>query len=203
MLWRLDLNACTEIARQSNNDKRISKEAVHLNCPAFSPDETRVAFVFASFTEKRRQHLHVAQWTQGKIVHCPLVNASHFCWVSDDEISVFGQDERGISGYWSWGLVCNELRPMGIAWPTFDGHQSPHPYDPDLWLTDSYPNRLGYQSLYVIKGKRRRRIADFYAPLGMAFDKCDLHPRWSPQGDMVIVDTAYSGFRRTLILGLN
>lgn len=203
VLWRLDLNDCAKLARRATGDDSIQKEAVHLNCPAFSPDEQKVAFVVASFAGKRRQQLYVSQWNNGKQFLCPLRSASHFCWTSDDEISVFGQDERGISGYWYWELGADKLRPMGMAWPGFDGHQSRHPLRSDIWLTDSYPDRLGYQSLYVIAGNKRRRIADFYGPLGMAFDKCDLHPRWSPQGDMAVVDTAYSGFRRTLVLRMS
>lgn len=203
VLWRLDKNDCAELARRALDDDSIQTKEVHLNCPAFSPDENKVAFVVASFAGKRMQQLFVSTWSIDKVIRCPLLLASHFCWTGNNEISVFGKNEHGVSGYWYWDLSTDELRPMGGAWPNFDGHQSRHPMSPETWLTDSYPNRLGYQSLYIISEGKRQRVADFYAPLGMAFDKCDLHPRWASQGDFAIIDTAYSGFRRTLVLKIS
>lgn len=94
---------------------------------------------------------------------------------------------------------------------TMDGHPGVRPgraggaggaERADQWITDSYPDRYGEQRLLLIEGGCRV-LGGFYAPLRYHGERrCDLHPRWSPAGDRLIIDTTLSGVRSVGIITL-
>jgi hypothetical protein len=199
---RVDKKEMTQRAREFAGEGALSESDVHLNHPLFNPSDDGVAFVICSFGAKRRQRLFVVSLRDRQWRACPLITASHFCWISDQEISVFGVAEDGRTGYWRWSIRDGSVEAKAPIWPSVDGHQTWDRKRPGVWVTDTYPNRLRYQSLFRIdtSGAERQMLGQFYAPFGMAYDKCDLHPRLTQSGEKVIIDSAYSGLRRILLL---
>lgn len=82
---------------------------------------------------------------------------------------------------------------------SIDGHPS-FIHGKDVMLTDSYPDRNGYQRLllYDIHKDRVTMLGEFYAALRNTPASCDLHPKLSGEG-FVTVDTAYDGRHHMIV----
>jgi Tol biopolymer transport system component len=86
-----------------------------------------------------------------------------------------------------------------------DGHPS---YSPDRrWIvTDTYPDKARQRHLLLFNTETEELIelGRFFAP--WAFDgpeRCDLHPRWSPDGRHISIDSAHEGVRKSYILDVD
>jgi len=174
---------------------------IYLNHPLYEPNGNRFAFIAAIEDQHRRTFLLVADAPSGEIISAmPKHGASHFWWDNRGNLSLF-VCERGLLGnFWTWNPENGDIQKMGLAWPSADGHQTQG--SDGNWVVDSYPDRLGFQCLRMVNssGDRSIELARFRAPLGMAFNKCDLHPRRSASGQRIAVDTAYDGRRRIAII---
>lgn len=179
----------------------------YLNHPLFSPSGNEVAFVLVvDGTTARRQSLMVADVATGSILGVMPVRrqASHFWWVRPGVLSAFVSAETGQyrGQYMNWDVAASTVQEMGPAWPRVDGHQTNHPTD-DWWITDTYPDRYGFQHLYAQKEDEKSArvyLGRFRSRLGMGANKCDLHPRRSAEGSLVAVDTAYEPCRRIAVI---
>jgi hypothetical protein len=70
-------------------------------------------------------------------------------------------------------------------------------------LNDTYPDKdqLQHPYLYHVAGNTRRPLAHLYTgPEYYGEWRCDLHPRYSPNGRMVTVDSNHGGNGRQLYL---
>lgn len=70
-------------------------------------------------------------------------------------------------------------------------------------LNDTYPHEGRQQELYLYDTARAKRheLGRFYAPPEYTGEwRCDLHPRFSPDGSKVVVDSAHGGNGRQLYL---
>ena len=79
-----------------------------------------------------------------------------------------------------------------------DGHPMINPKKKNLVLTDTYPNKFGFQKLIVFdllkkKNNLANRFKIFYAFL--FGERCDLHPKWSDDGKKIVVDYAIKNQR--------
>jgi hypothetical protein len=83
-----------------------------------------------------------------------------------------------------------------------DGHCSFSP-DRQWLLTDTYPDRRRQVSLllYHWQSGMVLDVAQFSSPPEFEDEvRCDLHPRWSPGGTRICVDSAHSGTRQIYVL---
>jgi hypothetical protein len=85
-----------------------------------------------------------------------------------------------------------------------DGHPSIGAADAAMMVTDTYPNRLGEQTLLVfdMTTNTAQNLARFYSPRGRGETRCDLHPRWDFTGRRIAVDSAHNGERRLCVVHL-
>lgn len=199
LLYAMGLERCIQLLAEQTGEV-ADRNDVHVNSPAFSPSGDRIALVMVVHGAKRVTRFFVLDLMTQQFQSCPLSLASHFTWISETRLSVFGVSQDGVKGYWEWDLGNNTIRLMPGEWLRVDGHQTMHPDQRDLWCVDTYPDSFGYHQLYLIKNERRIDLGLFYGPLGMAFDKCDLHPRWLPGGCSLVIDTACDKQRKILVL---
>lgn len=87
---------------------------------------------------------------------------------------------------------------------TIDGHPS-FTLDGRYMITDSYPDKNGYQRLIVFDTRTRRGIiiAKFFAFYKGNPASCDLHPKLCKNGKYVVIDTAYDEKHHMLLLELD
>ena len=82
-------------------------------------------------------------------------------------------------------------------WPSLimDGHPT-YSYDGKYVVTDTYPDRRRIQSIYVMDGKKVKKVAKVFSPFKYGGDvRCDLHPRWSKDGKQICFDGSFDGKR--------
>ena len=74
-------------------------------------------------------------------------------------------------------------------------------------MSDCYPDKFRMQSLFLsqeFSPSSRSAVASFYQPYRYRNrNRCDLHPRWSPDGREIAVDSCHDGKRGLYTLGVD
>lgn len=132
---------------------------------------------------------------------------SHYHWRNDDQLVVYGRTAEAGDGYYLIDLPTGHRTALapGRLDAYGDGHCS---FDRTgrLMVTDSYPDKGRLQHLWIYHPGQDGlwEIGRFFAPL--AFDgpeRCDLHPRFSPDGRWLAIDSAHTGLRRHYFIELS
>ncbi len=86
---------------------------------------------------------------------------------------------------------------------SIDGHPSFTP-DGRYMITDTYADDKKYRRLLVLdmQSEQLTELGKFYSPFWGTPASCDLHPKLSRDGGYVVIDTAYSGGHRMMVLKL-
>lgn len=87
---------------------------------------------------------------------------------------------------------------------SIDGHPS-FAKDGKYMITDSYPDKNGYQRLvvYNTNNKQVALIGEIYAGLYRRPGSCDLHPKLCVNNDFLAVDSAFNGQHHMILFKLN
>jgi len=129
---------------------------------------------------------------------------SHYCWRDDNTLLVWGRKAGFGDHYYLIAVDTGDAQPLGnrLLDVYGDGHPS---FSPDRqWLVmDTYPDKTRKQHLllYKVVSGELLEIGRFFAP--WKFDgprRCDLHPRWSPDGTLISIDSAHEGQRLSYII---
>lgn len=88
---------------------------------------------------------------------------------------------------------------------TLDGHQMFSP-NREWLITDTYADGHGYRKLLLlnISSEVSVELASLHSPpeFGVGEIRCDLHPRWSPNGSEVCFDSTHEGSRQVYVASL-
>jgi Tol biopolymer transport system component len=132
---------------------------------------------------------------------------SHYNWRDEKHLLVWARTEEAGDHYYLLNVLTGqwEIVGQGVLDVYGDGHPS---FSPDRrWvITDTYPDRARQQHLllYKIDTNEMIELGRFLAPLKFTgASRCDLHPRWSPDGKMISIDSAHEGKRGTYILDIS
>ena len=176
----------------------------------------KVNHLMLSPNSKRFMVLH--RWFQGhrkytRLVTCNIDGTnmynlsdddmvSHCYWKNDSEILAFENKHKTGPGYY---LMKDQSHEYTHKWPSMsaDGHPS---YSPDgkLIVTDTYPDKHRLSSIYIMNGDNISLKARVFAPFKYDNDtRCDLHPRWSRDGQSICFDAVFEGQRRLYIININ
>lgn len=178
--------------------------------------EHKVNHLMISPDGSRFMVLH--RWFQNKVKYTRLVTCnmdgtdmynlsdddfvSHCCWKNNQEILSYLNKKDGGKGYY---LMKDKTQEFTRCWSSLamDGHPT-YSYDGSKVVTDTYPDRRRIQSLYVMTGKRVKRIARVFSPFKYGGDtRCDLHPRWSKDGKQICFDASFDGKRSVCGVSVN
>ena len=130
---------------------------------------------------------------------------SHPAWKNDDEIIVWGPHDGSIH-YHLYHERSTEARVVGAKCLTENGHMT---YSPDgRWLlSDTYPDSVSNERLlilYDVVNDQRYDIGSFYTDPNLGKpNRCDLHPRWSPDASQVCIDSMHEGERQMYLVDVN
>lgn len=107
-------------------------------------------------------------------------------------------DEGAIDGFFRFCDRTAEAEPLAAGQLSEDGHCS---YSPDRqWvLNDTYPGTAyDCRTLMLVRASDGAifEIGRFYSPMpDQAEIRCDLHPRWRPDGRADCIDSVHEGRR--------
>lgn len=184
----------------------------YLNHLSFSPNGALFCLLHLWLTDAgiRRSRLIVFDLSGAAVFHVPgQENVSHFDWTHDGKaLLIFGRfPGDDASHYQILNLVSKKHKAVKGA-PAVDGHPM---FDPQrtttgeglpAFICDTYPDHASYRSLFHCEtDKSPKLLGRFNSPPNLVGEqRCDLHPRWSPDGQAVAVDSAHNGQRSLVVL---
>ncbi len=130
---------------------------------------------------------------------------SHPAWKNDSEIIVWGP-HHGAIHYHLYDIRGAEAAVVGKNSLTENGHMT-YSVDENWLLSDTYPDDLSNERLlilYAVGIDTRYDIGSFYTSpdLGKP-NRCDLHPRWRPDGREVCIDSVHEQVRQMYLLDVS
>ena len=128
---------------------------------------------------------------------------SHFCWL--DNHTILGYCSYGGEIGWFQADTANgKVKKMVELTKAHPKNGHPTSYG-DWIVVDSYPNLSRMQELHAYNRKTKKVIllAEFFHDMRHHnYNRCDLHPRFTPNGKAIYVDTLYSGKRQLVKLNV-
>lgn len=123
---------------------------------------------------------------------------SHCAWVDNDRIICWAR-RHGVGDRYYLVDDRGDSLPVIVGEGALreDGH--PSILGGEHMLTDSYPDRSRLSSLlhYQLESQQSTVLGRFYSPMRYwGTSRCDLHPRWNPDGSSLTFDSTHDGVRR-------
>jgi len=133
----------------------------------------------------------------------PSGYTSHFIWRDPQHILAWSRHEsHGDAFYLYEDRTGGKVEVVGAGVMTKNGHCTYLPGN--AWiLNDTYPDKDRNQNVYLYEVATGRRVplGSFRLPPEYAGEwRCDTHPRFSPDGRLVVIDSPHTGEGRQLFL---
>jgi Tol biopolymer transport system component len=123
---------------------------------------------------------------------------SHCFWVDNKTVLAYFRNSDAKDSYWLLDIETGTYNEVfnGSIEDWGDGH--PHVHG-DWFITDTYPDKARMQHLILVNWKTGniKELGKFFH--GFKYvekTRCDLHPRFSPDGKCVFFDSVFSGKRQ-------
>lgn len=169
----------------------------------YSPDGDRFVFLHRwREGNRRRTRLCVSDLTgevKEVLAHDSL---SHYSWLDDNRLFLWGGSMEYGRGYHVVNVDTGRLECVSKLNAFGDGHPSVSP-NRDWVVMDTYPDRTRVRSLwlYNVQSEGLVCIGEFFSPFEFdGSNRCDLHPRWSPDAEYVSIDSAHEKKRSVHII---
>lgn len=183
------------------------KSAKHwFNHLLFNPDGTRFIFLHRWTVDNRRRRTRMlTAAADGSDIRVIDDNGltSHFIWRDPRSILAWSeQPSHGRAFYLFEDCDQRNIEAIGPDVMIQDGHCSYLP-DTDWILNDTYPDahRVQHVYLYHVPSRRRVPLGGFPSPPEYTGEwRCDTHPRFSPDGTTVCIDSPLPDVGRQLHL---
>jgi len=132
-------------------------------------------------------------------------HTSHFIWRDPEQILAWSWHPSKESRFYLYTDGSDQVEAVGEGVMTVNGHCTYLPGG-EWILNDTYPlgdERLQQLYLYHVPSGRRVELGAFPAPPEYQGEwRCDLHPRSSPDGKLVTVDSAHAGGRQLYLIDI-
>jgi hypothetical protein len=132
----------------------------------------------------------------------PHGRTSHFIWRDPEHILAWSWHPELGSGFILYRDKTREVERVGAEVMTVNGHNT-YLADTDWVLNDTYPDeqRLQHVYLYHVPTGKRFWLGHYHSPPDTSGEwRCDAHPRSSPDGRLVVIDSVHEGNGRQLYL---
>jgi len=131
---------------------------------------------------------------------------SHFDWLNNNELMITASFEGRQYGHILFSVGDNNYKRLANGLLDYDGHGTFSP-DGNWMITDTYPGEgLREQKIYLMDMKTQAvlSLGRFIEPKEYKGHwRCDLHCRWSPNGDMIGFNSTHTGSRQVYIMRSN
>ena len=198
--------------KTGRSDLLISIADVHKSLPdhqkphwfnhvVFSPDGTRLLFFCRVMQPGRFLDSVWTVNTDGTDLRCLIEYghfASHFAW-RDAETVMISCDVLGAMQFVSFNTTSKELEPTELEGFPADGHNA---FSPDyrFIVCDTYPDGPMRECKLLLHDRRTQQTSHLgtftHAANIKGAWRCDLHPRWSPDGGIITFDSIHEGTRQ-------
>lgn len=186
-------------------NKDVPHERHYIHHVVYSPDGQWFAFLHRWYESGQRYTQLIASTRNGDwttLLEHPQL--SHFCWLDSHRLFLSGGSQKFGRGYHIVDVKTGSMQYIAALDTFGDGHPSVSPSG-EWIVTDTYPDRTRTRTLtlYNLENGRTIRVGEFFAPF--EFDgsvRCDLHPRWSPDGSHISIDSAHEGQRKSYIVNV-
>ncbi|NQY74118.1 MAG: hypothetical protein HRT90_05080 [Candidatus Margulisbacteria bacterium] len=163
-----------------------------------NPDGSQFVFLHRYFVRGRKIDRLMLGDTKGsplQVLSQPMV--SHYFWKNAQTIIGFLEHSTCGNGYYEIDILLKKTTPIHAALINQLGDGHPSTFE-DTILFDTYPNRSRMKDLYIYhaKSKSLNKIGSFFEPIfHTGENRCDLHPRFSPNGKQIFIDSVHDGSR--------
>ena len=192
---------------RASGDARMVGKRTWFNHVLFNTDGTRLLF----FCRVRQETgFYTSLWTvnpDGSDVEMQIpfgYRVSHFDWRTPTRILV-SSDVVDEMGFVEFTDGMHDFTSIGRGVLPHDGHASFSP-DRQWLLCDTYPRdpeRLAQLMVYNIAENRKIVLSEFHHEEQFTGDiRCDLHPRWAPDGKTITFDSVHDGSRQIYLVEL-
>lgn len=215
-IWQIDLNSgnselIISLSELINIQPRLEMEdAEHkVNHILYSPKGTRFVFMHRWLSKVGKfSRLYVANSHDISLkILLDDRMVSHYSWEDEDHLLAWARHSSDGDRYYRINVVTGSLEVVGkdVLDVLGDGHPS---FSPDRrWIiTDSYPDRRRQRHLLLFdrQNEKLTLLGRFLAPWAFeGEERTDLHPRWSPDGNKISIDSSHKGIRRNYILDIS
>jgi hypothetical protein len=185
----------------------ISKGKHYFNHLLINPDGTRFEFLhrwgFPAWKGATRMLTATPGGSDVRVID-PSGHTSHFIWRDPRHILAWTKPEGHEAGFYLFeDREGGTVEQIGAGVMTVNGHCSYLPGN--AWiLNDTYPrgkNREQSPYLYHVDTGRRVWLGHFHLPPEYRGEwRCDTHPRFSPDGRSVVIDSPHAGQGRQMHL---
>lgn len=179
----------------------------YVNHASFSPDGKSLVFFHIWLTKEKKRKIRFCCYdlqTDTYRVIESIKTVSHFCWMNDSQILATTKLPAETMKLCVYNVLNGESMEIWEL-PHSDTHPMQSPVHKNIFILDSYPDRLRDQHLFLfdIEKPEIKKIASFFSPLKYTGQvRCDLHPRWDREGKYVVVDSARDGRRKMFVVNL-
>ena len=183
----------------------LSGATHYFNHLLFSPDGSRFEFLHRWRTaEGERAERMLTAAPDGSDVHVVVDSGytSHFIWRDPEHILAWSEYGSQRQYFYLFRDKSDEVEIVGKGIMTEDGHVSYLP-GADWIVNDTYPdaNRQREAYLYHVPTESKIVLGKFFSPPEYAGEwRCDLHPRFSPDGRHIVIDSVHGGNGRQMYL---
>jgi hypothetical protein len=218
-IWRVDLKTGTrrllfslaDAAGVANPNEDFSQAKHWFNHLLVSPDSKRIIFLHRWRGAKQgksfatRMFTINADGTQPYVLD-PWGQTSHFVWRDPQHIIAFAwHPSLSRNRFYLYKDRTQEVSAIGPDVMSVNGHCTYLPGN-EWILNDTYPDKDRNQNvfLYHAASGKRVELGSFLSPKDYAGEwRCDTHPRATPDGRKVVIDSPHNGGRQMYMLDLS
>lgn len=214
-IWRMDLKTGRQTLLLSFADAAripypggFSKGAKHwFNHLLFSPDGSRFIFLHRWRGDKEGTGFSTRLFTANRdgkelFILDPHGKTSHFVWRDPQHVMAWAWHPSHGERFYLYRDRTEQATVVAPDVMTVNGHNTFLPGN--RWvLNDTYPDRdrLQHPYLYDLRAERRVPLGHFHSPAEYTGEwRCDNHPRSSPDGRKVVIDSPHGGNGRQMYL---
>ena len=214
-IWRIGLStgkselmfSFADAVKVPNPHEDMSGAKHWFNHLLYSTDGKRFIFLHRWRGAKHGQSFSTRMFTMGAGGSAPYIldpygKTSHFIWRDPSHVLAWAWHPSHGNRFYLYRDLTGDVEVVGKDAMTVNGHCTY--LAGNQWiLNDTYPDkeRLQHLYLYNVATGRRASLGSFHSPQEYTGEwRCDLHPRSSPDGRKVVIDSAHGGGGRQMYL---